>query len=194
MGFDSSATCRGCARRQLRRALTNGDGRRRLLVCLASIPTRSVTEHLHKCPFSTMAVLSLGMGADQVRFLSGAQAVTTARCLRVAPVVTAVNADKLKVSRLPSKQLLPSSILGVRSSRAPKLENATSVASRANRARRYASKAARCGGNLPSFHRWVRFPLLARGHGLGVATKRADQNSFFGAASLQREGQSVHGP
>jgi len=72
------------------RALTNGDGCRRRLASPAKKPSRSVTEHLHQCPRSTMAVLSLGMGADRVRFSARAQAVTTARCPRAVPVVTAV--------------------------------------------------------------------------------------------------------
>ena len=144
------------------RALTNGDGCRRRLASPAKKPSRSVTEHLHQCPRSTMAVLSLGMGADRVRFSARAQAVTTARCPRAVPVVTAVQcgyfsrreagppsrASRVRIS-VPALVARPSS-------------KRCSASKFGRHARRYASKAARCGGNLPSFHRWVRFPLLAR--------------------------------
>jgi hypothetical protein len=97
-----------------------------------------------------MAVLSLGMGADQVRFLNGAPAVTTARCLRAVLIVTAINAGILLVRGEPSKLCILGSIPSTRSSRAPELETLAQPASRANRARRYyAAKVLRQHLSLP---------------------------------------------
>ena len=77
------------------------DGCRRLLVSPAKKPSRSVTEHLHNCsvsarvasrracPFSTMAVHTVGIGADRVRFSEWAPAVVKAPASAVR-VTTAI--------------------------------------------------------------------------------------------------------
>jgi len=74
----------------------------------------SVTPWLHQCPFSTMAVLSLGMGVDQVRFLNGAPAVVKAPASAVR-VTTATHAGILLVRGEPSKLCTLGSIPSTRS-------------------------------------------------------------------------------